>query len=120
MPSASASWRKSPFTPPTPSGTFSLPGKTYSSERTEWYYFPEFNCYAKWATRIYKGVLFHSLPCSRKSDATVSKSAVAELGSPASHGCVRVSPFISEDSPINMYWLWLRLPYHTRVIILDD
>ena len=36
------------------------------------------------------------------------------------HGCVRVSSFIGEDSPLNMYWLWLRLPYHTRVIILDD
>ena len=42
------------------------------------------------------------------------------LGQKASHGCVRVSPFVSEDSPVNMYWLWLRLPYHTRVIILDD
>ena len=42
------------------------------------------------------------------------------LGQKASHGCVRVSPFLTGDSPINMYWLWIHLPYHTRVIILDD
>lgn len=42
------------------------------------------------------------------------------LGQKASHGCVRVSPFVTEDCEINMYWLWTRLPYHTRVIILDD
>ena len=42
------------------------------------------------------------------------------LGSKASHGCVRVSPFASADCPVNSYWLWTHLPYHTRVIILDD
>ena len=34
---------------PTPMGTFTLPGKTYSSERTEWYYFSQYSCWAKWA-----------------------------------------------------------------------
>ena len=42
------------------------------------------------------------------------------LGQKASHGCVRVSPFAEEDGAINSYWLWTRLPYHTRVIILGD
>jgi hypothetical protein len=42
------------------------------------------------------------------------------LGQKASHGCVRVSPFATADCPINSYWLWTHLPYHTRVIILDD
>ena len=42
------------------------------------------------------------------------------LGQKASHGCVRVSPFTSADCPVNSYWLWTHLPYHTRVIILDD
>ena len=42
------------------------------------------------------------------------------LGQKASHGCVRVSPFATADCPINGYWLWTHLPYHTRVIILDD
>ena len=42
------------------------------------------------------------------------------LGQKASHGCIRVSPFVTEDCNINSYWLWTHLPYHTRVIILDD
>ena len=42
------------------------------------------------------------------------------LGEKASHGCVRVSPFAAADCPINSYWLWTHLPYHTRVIILED
>ena len=87
---------------PTPSGTFSLPGKTYSTERTEWYYFPEFNCYAKWATRIYKGILFHSvLYSSGKRGPT--RSSVNALGSKASHGCVRLrvddAKWIAQNCP---------------------
>ena len=74
----------------TPMGTFYLPKKQEKQEREEWYYFRMYECYAHYATRIYKGVLFHSLPCSQKSDATVSKTAVEELGRPASHGCVRL------------------------------
>ena len=42
------------------------------------------------------------------------------LGQKSSHGCVRVSPFASADNPVNSYWLWTHLPYHTRVLILDD
>ena len=42
------------------------------------------------------------------------------LGQKASHGCVRISPFATADCPVNSYWLWTHLPYHTRVIILDD
>ena len=74
----------------TPHGTYYMPPKEEELEREYWYYFGYYSCYAHYATRIYKGVLFHSLPCSQKSDATVSKSAVAELGRPASHGCVRL------------------------------
>ena len=51
---------------PTPTGTFYLPSKAYSSERTEWYYFKEFDCWAKYATRIKGGILFHSVIYSRK------------------------------------------------------
>jgi len=42
------------------------------------------------------------------------------LGQKASQGCVRVSPFASADCPVNSYWLWTHIPYHTRVIILPD
>ena len=42
------------------------------------------------------------------------------LGQKASHGCTRVSVMLQEGAKFNMYWLWTHLPYHTRVIILDD
>lgn len=42
------------------------------------------------------------------------------LGTKASHGCIRVSNVPSEGAGINAYWLYTHLPYHTRVIILDD
>ena len=42
------------------------------------------------------------------------------LGQKASHGCVRVSSFLEEGEFLNIFWLWTHLPYHTRVIILDD
>ena len=45
---------------------------------------------------------------------------LALLGQKASHGCIRVSLFAQEDCPITSYWLWTHLPYHTRVIVLDD
>ena len=87
---------------PTPTGTFSLPSKTYAQERTEWYYFSEYNCYAKWATRIYKGILFHSVlyTAAKKGPTKASKNA---LGSQASHGCVRLrvedAQWIAQNCP---------------------
>jgi len=74
----------------TPTGTYYMPPKEERLEREEWYFFRSYSCYAHYASRIYKGVLFHSIPCSRKSDASISKSALAEFGRPASHGCVRL------------------------------
>ena len=74
---------------PTPLGTYSLPTKTHSSERREWYYFSQYNCYAKWATRIVGGILFHSvLFTASKSGPT--KASTKALGSQASHGCIRL------------------------------
>lgn len=42
------------------------------------------------------------------------------LGQKSSHGCIRVSVMLQEGAKFNMYWLWSHLPYHTRVLILDD
>ena len=74
---------------PTPRGTFTLPSKKYSSERTEWYYFPKFTCYAKWATRIVGGILFHSVIYTKAKQGP-TRGSVNALGSPASHGCIRL------------------------------
>ena len=73
----------------TPTGTYSLPRKVYSTERTEWYYFSKYNCYAKWATRIVGGILFHSVLYTAGKKGPTSTSVNA-LGKPASHGCIRL------------------------------
>ena len=44
----------------TPLGVFDLPAKQRDSERSEWYYLPEFKCYVKYATRVKNKFLFHS------------------------------------------------------------
>lgn len=41
------------------------------------------------------------------------------LGTKASHACIRVQEKPSGQG-INAYWFWTHLPYHTRIIVLDD
>ena len=65
------------------------------------------------------GNLLHQIPYywgNGKKDFSVGLSG---LGQKASHGCVRIQaePGLSG---INAYWLWTHIPYHTRLIILDD
>lgn len=74
----------------TPEGTYYLPAKKYSDERTKWYFFNGFNVYAQYATRIYGPYLFHSIPFNGKSDDRMSATSAAEFGHPASHGCIRL------------------------------
>ena len=66
------------------------------------------------------GNIIHGVGFTREGRGRDYSANLPLLGQKASHGCVRVSSFVGEGSPLNMYWLWLRLPYHTRVIILDD
>ena len=84
----------------TPRGTYYLP-KPVSDERESWYYFSIYNCYAQYVTRIIDNVLFHSIPCSYKSQKSVSQKAIRQLGKPASHGCIRLlwpdAKFIAEE-----------------------
>ncbi len=93
---------------PTPLGTYSLP-KPHSIERKEWYYFSEFNCYAKWATRVVRGILFHSVLYTAKKKGP-TKTSVRALGSKASHGCIRLRV---EDA----YWIAMNCPEGTTVTI---
>ena len=65
------------------------------------------------------GNLLHQIPYSwggEKKDYSVAR---ALLGSKASHGCVRIQAEPGQNG-INAYWLWTHIPYHTRVIVLDD
>lgn len=88
---------------PTPTGTYQSGGKASG----EWYYFKEFNCYAKWATRIVGGILFHSITFNTRKQQTGS---VSGLGHKASHGCVRLS---IEDAK----WIYDNCPTGTTIVI---
>lgn len=74
----------------TPTGTFTMPPKEESDERKEWYFFGGFGVYAMYASRIFKGIMFHSIPCNQANLATVGKKDLAMFGQPASHGCIRL------------------------------
>ena len=81
----------------TPEGVYYLPAPDRSTEREPWYYFPDLECYARWATRIKGGYLFHSIPYDWKSSDTRGRmeGAVRKFGYPASHGCIRL---LEEDA----------------------
>lgn len=71
---------------PTPKGTFWNTGRI-----SEWYYFKDFDCWAKYAWTINGGILFHSVIYSSRSDSSVRAGTIKALGKKASHGCVRLS-----------------------------
>ena len=65
------------------------------------------------------GNLLHQTPYNwgqQKKDFTLGRGY---LGAKASHACIRIQPEPGEGG-INAYWLFTHLPYHTRVMILDD
>ena len=90
----------------TPSGTYQAGGRITLDE---WYYFKDYNCYAKYAYRIVGGILFHSvLYNSNKQGPT--NSSVRALGRKASHGCVRLAV---DDAK----WICDNCPEGTTVVI---
>lgn len=65
------------------------------------------------------GNLIHQIPYAHgeKKDFTEGR---ALLGAKASHACIRVQAEPDPASGVNAYWIWTHIPYHSRVIILDD
>ena len=65
------------------------------------------------------GNLLHQIPYSSdgRKDFTYGR---AYLGAKASHACIRIQDYPGPESGINAYWIWTHIPYHTKVIILDD
>ena len=55
-----------------------------------WHYFEDFNCWAQYSFRIEGGIMFHSVIYSSKSENSLRGASVSALGSPASHGCIRL------------------------------
>ena len=70
---------------PTPLGTTIMPKK-----RARWGYFPTWDSHAQYLTRIDSANAFHSVLYSAPDESTLSVSSFESLGSPASHGCVRL------------------------------
>lgn len=70
----------------TPLGTF--------IETTEpldrWHFFYTYNCWAQYAWRITGPYYFHSVIYSTRDESSIRMSSVYNLGSKASHGCVRL------------------------------
>ena len=55
-----------------------------------WHYFQKFDCWAQYSFEVEGGIMFHSVIYSGNSESTLRKSSVWALGSPASHGCIRL------------------------------
>ena len=65
------------------------------------------------------GNLLHQTPYNwgeQKKDFTLGRGY---LGAKASHACIRIQPEPGEGG-VNAYWIFTHIPYHTRIIILDD
>jgi hypothetical protein len=88
----------------TPLGTFSI------QNRGEWFYSEKYRSGAKWWVS-FKGwgeYLFHSVPMDRNGN--IIPEEADKLGSPASHGCVRLAV---DDAK----WIYDHIPQETPVYI---
>lgn len=94
---------------PTPLGTYQAWGKTGLIDN-QWYYFKEYNCYAKYAYGIVGGILFHSVTYNKNKQ--LNKGSVNNLGRKASHGCIR----LEVD---NAKWIYQNCPNGTTVVIRE-
>ena len=65
------------------------------------------------------GNLLHQLPYAWGEEKKDYRAGEVYLGTKASHACIRIQAKPGNGG-INAYWLWTHLPYHTRVMILDD
>ena len=65
------------------------------------------------------GNLLHQIPYEWGKNKKDFSSGRGYLGAKASHACIRIQAEPGENG-LNAYWLWTHLPYHTRVLILDD
>lgn len=90
----------------TPTGVYQSGGKVTSGM---WYYFQQYNCYAKYAYRVVGGILFHSVLYNANKQGPTS-SSVRNLGKRVSHGCIR----LAED---NAQWIFENCPMGTTIVI---
>lgn len=86
----------------TPTGTFTV------TDRGESFYNPAVKEGAYYWTRFYKTYLFHSLPFDENEN--MEPQEAAKLGTPASHGCVRLETE-------NAKWIYDHIPKGTTVVV---
>ena len=91
----------------TPLGVFTMPMAQRKSYRVPWYWISAYSRYVKYASRIYKGILFHSITFDSSKHQVGSE---ASLGRKASHGCIRLK---IEDAK----WIWDNCLMGTTVVI---
>ena len=75
-------------------------------EKGEWFFSKKYNQGGKYWVQFLGNYLFHSTPFDKDKKTIVDYT----LGTPASHGCIRLSV---DDSK----WLYDNIPKNTKVII---
>ena len=86
----------------TPTGTFTV------TDRGESFYNPDLGEGAYYWTRFYGTFLFHSLPFDKNQK--MEPEEAAKLGTPASHGCIRLKTE-------NAKWIYDNIPDGTKVTV---
>lgn len=69
----------------TPNGTFKV-----TPLGTNWYYFPLHNCFVLYCSQLTGNICFHSLTFNLKDVNSLSRTAYKDIGTKASHGCIRL------------------------------
>lgn len=90
----------------TPVGTF------HTSSKYNWRLMVD-GTYAQYATRIYNGILFHSVPCTSASSDALEYEEFNKLGTSSSLGCIRLTVADAK-------WIYDNCSYGTIVEIYDD
>ncbi len=93
---------------PTPVGTFQM-----KDDYKRFGYFVRFGCYAQYWSLIVNRIYFHSIPYVERDSRTLDVEGFYQLGSPASHGCIRLLP---DDA----HWVYLYLCPGTTVTITNS
>ena len=92
---------------PTPLGTTIMPSK-----RARWGYFPTWDSHAQYLTRIDSANAFHSVLYTAPDESTLSVKSFEALGTPASHGCVRL--LVSDAK-----WIYDNCPAGTIITVYE-
>lgn len=70
--------------------------------------------------RLHGKYLLHTVGYQTGSNPRIYTEELNNLGSPASHGCIRMDVRPAEDgSGLNAWWIWTHLPRDTRVIVVE-